>query len=786
MESRSRLTVTLALVLPLLLIFSLLVFIVVTQPEDDCGVGDLGVDIPAEPVAVTTGAPVTARVASWNTLSANSTGRIVNGLDSIRASSDVIGLQELNPESRRSAVEDALHRAGWALSEGNNSVQIAWRATRYKALAQGSEKVFDVERIESGTAGTSIGPKSVQWVQLQDRQTGGVFFAVNHHVVPDIDRSGRPRADAPKRLALYRQQMAGMLSVVQKLRPYGPVAVTGDFNVAARADQKVKDPAFPYMLMGQAGLVSNWSALGAPAQGTHGSRLIDYVWLTKDSGRFLEQRILGKYGSDHSAVVATITSAAKGASPAPTPAASSSAAAQLPASITVQVANQPVKLDAEQVKIAATVIAEGKALNIPERGWIVALAAAGAESGIRNLDYGDRDSVGPWQMRPSTGWGTVAQIRNVQLGARAFYGMADHTNNPGLVDVDGWEQMTIAQAAQAVERSAFPDAYTKWETAAPAIVEQLAGVTAGTGSTAPGCDTSTGGDLSGDCPATDLPAEDVLTPDALLVLRCVAKQFPAIHDIITYVGHSPDESRAVDVMIPGWETPAGRALGDQIATWIKDHQAELGVQYVIWHGEIWNVERDGEGWRGYFDAANPDPNRSHANHVHVSVYGNKGTGPADAIGPVQAGAWHTPVGQPSRVGCGFGCYSGHTGQDFPAPPGTPVYAVNSGTVVRSESITSSGSCTALPICGGTRVSYGNLLVIRLAGGGDVTAWYAHLSARSVRAGQTVQAGQVIGAVGYEGHVLPKGPGGSHLHFEIRTGGTPVDPMPYLRTKGVTP
>lgn len=775
----------LALALPLVLIFSLLFFVVLTEPEkNDClpGAGALGVDLPAEPVAITSSAPFTARVATWNTLATNSTGRIVDGLASIRASSDVIGLQELNPESRRSAVEDALTKAGWAISDGNNSVQIAWRATRYKALAQGSEKVFDVERIENGTAGTSIGPKSVQWVQLQDRQAGGVFFVVNHHLIPDIDRSGHPRTEAPKRLALYQRQMAGMLGVVQKLRPYGPVAVTGDFNVAAKADQQVKDPTFPYRLMRQAGLVSNWSALGFPSTGTHGSRLIDYVWLTKGTGRFLTQRILAKYGSDHSAVVANIASltADKGATPAPR--ASATPVAQRPASITVQVNNEPMKLGADQIQVAATTIAEGKALGVPERGWIVAIAAALQESGLRNLDHGDRDSVGPWQMRPSSGWGTVEEIRNVQLGARAFFGMADHTSNPGLVDVDGWEQMTIAEAAQAVERSAFPDAYAKWESAARTIVQQLGN---GTDTTDPGCDVDPAGDLSGDCPATDLPAEDVLTPDALLVLRCVAKQFPAIQDIITYPTHQPDESRAVDIMIAGWDTDTGRELGNQIAAWVKAHHRELGVQYTIWYGEIWNVERDGEGWRGYFDAANPDPNRAHKNHVHVSVYGNKGTGPAGA-GPVQAGAWHAPVGQPSRVGCGFGCYSGHTGQDFPAPPGTPVYAVNSGTVTRSESITSGGSCTALPICGGTRVSYGNLLVIKLAGGGEVTAWYAHLSARTVRAGQTVQAGQVIGAVGYEGHVEPPGPGGSHLHFEIRRGGTPVEPLQYLRDKGVQP
>lgn len=455
----------------------------------------------------------------------------------------------------------------------------------------------------------------------------------------------------------------------------------------------------------------------------------------------------------------------------------------LPASLTVPVDGRPVKLDANQIKVAATTIAEGKALGVAERGWVVALAAAGAESGIRNLAGGDRDSVGPWQMRPSTGWGTVAQIRNVQLSARAFYGKAEHTNNPGLTDVRGWEQMSIAEASQAVERSAWPDAYTRWEAAARSIVEQLAGVDASAAGAGAGCQNNAAG-LEGDCPVTNLPDESVLSPDGLLVLRCVKQAFPTIDEIGTYPEHQPDETRAVDVMIPDWESAAGNALGTQIAAWVKDHQRELGVQYVIWDGKIWNVERNGDGWRTYFDAANPDPNRAHRNHVHVSVYGDRGTGPAGSSGPAVAGAWHTPVGQPSSVGCGFGCYSGHTGQDYPAPVGVPVYAVNGGTVVRSESITSSGKCSTLPICGGTRISYGNLIVIKLVGGGETTAWYAHLSARRVRVDQAVQAGQVVGEVGYEGHVEPPGPGGSHLHFEIRRGGTPVNPLPFLRSKGV--
>lgn len=106
-------------------------------------------------------------------------------------------------------------------------------------------------------------------------------------------------------------------------------------------------------------------------------------------------------------------------------------------------------------------------------------------------------------------------------------------------------------------------------------------------------------------------------------------------------------------------------------------------------------------------------------------------------------------------------------------------------MVRSESLLAGGgTCATLPICGGTKRSYGNLLVIRVPGGGEVTAWYAHLTERRVRVGETVRTGQVIGTVGYQGHVIPQGPGGAHLHFEIRKKGNAVEPLRYLRTKGI--
>lgn len=123
----------------------------------------------------------------------------------------------------------------------------------------------------------------------------------------------------------------------------------------------------------------------------------------------------------------------------------------------------------EMAANARLIIRTGQRLGVPDRGIVVALAAAMQESGLRNLDYGDRDSVGMFQQRPSTGWGSDAQLLDPTYATELFYGGPSNPNagrTRGLLDIPGWQSMTIAQAAQAVQISAFPDAYAKWETSA--------------------------------------------------------------------------------------------------------------------------------------------------------------------------------------------------------------------------------------------------------------------------------------------------------------------------------
>ncbi|MGK4579594.1 C40 family peptidase [Kitasatospora sp. HPMI-4] len=142
---------------------------------------------------------------------------------------------------------------------------------------------------------------------------------------------------------------------------------------------------------------------------------------------------------------------------------------------------------AEQIPSAKTIQATGVAMHISVRGQIVALATALQESGLRNLTYGDRDSLGLFQQRPSQGWGTAAQILDPVHASTEFYS--------ALQQVSGWESMTVTQAAQAVQRSGYPDAYAKWEPLATALQKAIEPLLAKTG--APPSTGSAGGDSPG-------------------------------------------------------------------------------------------------------------------------------------------------------------------------------------------------------------------------------------------------------------------------------------------------
>lgn len=154
------------------------------------------------------------------------------------------------------------------------------------------------------------------------------------------------------------------------------------------------------------------------------------------------------------------------------------------------------ELTPRQESVALTYIAVGKQLGIPRSGQIIAIMMALQESGLRMLANPsvpaslhfpkdgvgrDHDSIGSAQQRPAAGWGTVEQLMDASYNARAFYGGPSGPNRGsprGLLDIPGWQAMDKGLAAQAVQVSAFPELYARWEPAASAIVAALEGGTA--------------------------------------------------------------------------------------------------------------------------------------------------------------------------------------------------------------------------------------------------------------------------------------------------------------------
>lgn len=149
-----------------------------------------------------------------------------------------------------------------------------------------------------------------------------------------------------------------------------------------------------------------------------------------------------------------------------------------------QGSQRSTSLDEEQLRNAATIVGVGKGMGMPPRAWVVAIATALQESTLHNLDYGDRDSVGLFQQRPSQGWGTVGQIMDPQYSATKFYEAFDEKIVARYPD---WQTMPATVLAQRVQRSAFPDAYAKWETVAVNAVRAVHGVAPIGGTTPVGC-----------------------------------------------------------------------------------------------------------------------------------------------------------------------------------------------------------------------------------------------------------------------------------------------------------
>lgn len=277
----------------------------------------------------------------------------------------------------------------------------------------------------------------------------------------------------------------------------------------------------------------------------------------------------------------------------------------------VTVSGHRVEVNAEQAENAALIAAIAVRRGLPARATSIALATAYQESKLENIDYGDRDSLGLFQQRPSQGWGSPEQLLDPVYATNAFY--------DALEKVDGYRGMEITVAAQRVQRSAFPDAYADHEEDGRALASALAGHSPATFS----CD------LDGGAPSADTDLRPSgLTPRADATRRELLERFgrlqlggfaPGGVDSGHMEGSAHYDGRAVDVFVRPVR-PRNNVRGWAIAHWAVANAARLDVRTVIFDDRIWTAGRD--GWRDY-----DPPSRSgdpvileHRDHVHIDVF----------------------------------------------------------------------------------------------------------------------------------------------------------------------
>ncbi len=219
-------------------------------------------------------------------------------------------------------------------------------------------------------------------------------------------------------------------------------------------------------------------------------------------------------------------------------------------------------LTAAQLQHASTINAVGLHRQVPERGRVIAVATAYQESSLRNIDHGDLDSLGLFQQRPSQGWGTAAEIMDPVYAAGAFY--------DALLAVPDWQTRPLTEAAQAVQRSAFPDAYARWEDDARTLVTELSGTQR--------LGLRCRADALASTAAAPVREEVPTPPQASAALRTALAQLAAELGNVT-VGEVADDGdeATIRVAVPGLDSDrAARAT----AAWLVAHGASQRLTWV--------------------------------------------------------------------------------------------------------------------------------------------------------------------------------------------------------------
>ncbi|MGW2590486.1 hypothetical protein ACWCXC_09470 [Streptomyces sp. NPDC001515] len=233
------------------------------------------------------------------------------------------------------------------------------------------------------------------------------------------------------------------------------------------------------------------------------------------------------------------------------------------------------RLTAEQAANAATISAVGTTRGMPERAVTIALATAMQESGLRNIEHGDRDSLGLFQQRPSQGWGTEAQIMDPVYSAGKFYAH--------LAEVPGYSRLPLTVAAQRVQRSGFPQAYAKHEPDAALLAAALTGRTPAALNCEPPRSTAGTG-----------------RPEKLrsALVRSFGKGvLPEAADAAGGAAGAKADPAALSVPVGRADRPAKGGApqhGWELAHWAVAQSEALGIDEVAYAGRQWTSE---SGWR---------------------------------------------------------------------------------------------------------------------------------------------------------------------------------------------
>jgi hypothetical protein len=260
-----------------------------------------------------------------------------------------------------------------------------------------------------------------------------------------------------------------------------------------------------------------------------------------------------------------------------------------PDGCTAQVAGLTVDLDTDQAENASVIAAVGVRRGLPARAVSIALATAFQESKLRNLNHGDRDSLGIFQQRPSQGWGTAQQITDPYYAANRFY--------DGLQKVPGYETMRITEAAQRVQHSGYPEAYADHALDARALASALTGYSPARFS----CVVHTP-------PFSHVtqqqPGPDGLTARARAVRRDLEKAFGS--------QSVSGRGREVDVLL-GPVTVESRRRGWAVASYLCAQAKRLQIERIVFDKRVWTTGTTSEkGWR-------TSPARPSADRVRVQV-----------------------------------------------------------------------------------------------------------------------------------------------------------------------